>query len=156
MLERVAGEWTVVDDGLSANGTFAGPHRIGGRRRLDEGDVLRFGRTVVTFRDPGSTTAAGRHRKGHRPAAVARISPAQRQVLVALCRPFAGDAGLASPPTNQDIADALFLSVDAVKTHLRLLFAKFGIEDLPQNQKRMELVRRAMGSGLVTERDLRE
>jgi hypothetical protein len=45
--------------------------------------------------------------------------------------------------------------VDAVKTHLRTLFAKFGIEALPQNQKRVELVRRALASGLVTERDLR-
>ena len=52
VLERVAGEWTVVDDGLSANGTFAGADRISGRRRLAEGDALRFGRTVVTFRDP--------------------------------------------------------------------------------------------------------
>jgi hypothetical protein len=154
VLERVAGEWTVVDDGLSANGTFTGPHRIGGRRRLVEGDVLRFGRTLVTFRDP-LDLGAGATSRGTDLAAVARISPAQRQVLVALCRPFAGNPGLASPPTNQDIAGALFLSVDAVKTHLRLLFAKFGIEDLPQNQKRMELVRRAMGSGLVTERDLR-
>jgi len=154
VLERVAGEWTVVDDGLSANGTFAGADRISGRRRLAEGDALRFGRTVVTFRDP-LDLGNGATSKGSDLAMVARISPAQRQVLVALCRPFAGGAGHASPATNQDIATALFLSVDAVKTHLRLLFAKFGIEDLPQNQKRMELARRALGSGLVSERDLR-
>ena len=155
VLECVAGEWTVVDDGLSANGTFAGADRIGGRRRLAEGDVLRFGRTLVTFRDP-LDVAGGATSRGTDLAVVARISPAQRQVLVALCRPFAGGATMASPATNQDIAGALFLSIDAVKTHLRLLFAKFGIEELPQNQKRMELVRRAMGSGLVTERDLRD
>jgi pSer/pThr/pTyr-binding forkhead associated (FHA) protein/DNA-binding CsgD family transcriptional regulator len=154
VLERVAGEWTVVDDGLSANGTWAGADRISGRRRLVEGDVLRFGRTLVTFRDP-MDQGDGATSRGADLAVLARISPAQRQVLVALCRPFAGGAAIASPATNQEIADALFLSVDAVKTHLRLLFGKFGIEELPQNQKRMELVRRAMGSGLVTERDLR-
>jgi hypothetical protein len=44
--------------------------------------------------------------------------------------------------------------VDAVKTHLRVLFAKFGIEQLPQNQKRIRLVERAFYAGLITERDL--
>jgi hypothetical protein len=155
VFERVAGEWTVVDDGLSANGTYAGEERVTGRRRLFEGDVLRFGRTLVSFHDP-LDYEAGATSKGDDVAVVARISPAQRQVLVALCRPFADGAALATPPTNQEIADVLFLSVDAVKTHLRGLFGKFGIEQLPQNQKRMELVRRAMASGLVTPRDLRD
>ena len=44
--------------------------------------------------------------------------------------------------------------MDAVKTHLRVLFAKFGIEELPQNQKRARLVERAFYSGAITERDL--
>jgi hypothetical protein len=37
---------------------------------------------------------------------------------------------------NQQIAEELFLSLDAVKSHLRSLFHKFGIDQLPQNQKR--------------------
>jgi DNA-binding NarL/FixJ family response regulator len=44
--------------------------------------------------------------------------------------------------------------VDAVKTHLRTLFAKFGVQDLPQNQKRVKLVERALQSGAITPRDL--
>ncbi|MDV3205758.1 MAG: LuxR C-terminal-related transcriptional regulator, partial [Rhodococcus ruber] len=56
--------------------------------------------------------------------------------------------------SNQDIASELFLSVDAVKTHLRALFAKFGVEDLPQNQKRVRLAELALHSGVITERDL--
>jgi hypothetical protein len=60
----------------------------------------------------------------------------------------------ATPATNQQVADELFLSVDAVKTHLRVLFAKFGIEQLPQNQKRIRLVERAFYAGIITERDL--
>src|SRR4029078_12651835 len=56
--------------------------------------------------------------------------------------------------TNQDIASELFLSVEAVKTHLRALFAKFGVEDLPQNQQRARLIERASQTGLVSERDL--
>ena len=40
-----------------------------------------------------------------------------------------------------------------MKTHLRALFEKFGVE-LPQNQKRVALVERALQTGLITERDL--
>jgi DNA-binding NarL/FixJ family response regulator len=82
------------------------------------------------------------------------VSPAQKRVLVALCRPFKDGAAFATPATNQSIADELVLSVEAVKTHLRALFEKFGVSDLPQNQKRVALVERALQSGLVNERDL--
>ena len=44
--------------------------------------------------------------------------------------------------------------MDAVKTHLRTLFHKFHIEDLPQNQKRAKLVERAFALGIVSRRDL--
>jgi pSer/pThr/pTyr-binding forkhead associated (FHA) protein len=155
VLERVAGEWTVVDDGLSANGTFLGADRVTGRRRLIDGDVLRFGRTQVAFRDPAMATA-GATSKGEELASIARLSDAQRRIVVALCRPFREGSAYATPATNQQICDELYLSLDAVKTHLRTLFAKFGIEHLPQNQKRLQLVELAMRSGLVTERELRE
>jgi DNA-binding NarL/FixJ family response regulator len=75
-------------------------------------------------------------------------------VLIALCRPFKDGTGYVTPATNQEVASELFLSVDAVKTHLRSLFGKFGIEDLPQNQKRVRLVELALKSGVVTPRDL--
>jgi pSer/pThr/pTyr-binding forkhead associated (FHA) protein/DNA-binding CsgD family transcriptional regulator len=153
VLECVAGEWVVVDDGLSANGTFVGADRVNGRRRLCDFDQVRCGRTAIVFRDPAAA-AYGATSKGEDLASIAQVSPAQHNVLVALCSPYRDGAILAAPATNQQIAEALFLSVDAVKTHLRTLFAKFGIEDLPQNQKRTELVRRAMASGLVTHRDL--
>jgi DNA-binding NarL/FixJ family response regulator len=41
-----------------------------------------------------------------------------------------------------------------VKTHIRSLFAKLGVADLPQFQKRTELARRAVEHGLVVPRDL--
>jgi len=53
-----------------------------------------------------------------------------------------------------EIADALHLSVDAVKAHLRSLFQRFGIEHLPQNQKRSRLVAEAFQRGMLTQRDL--
>ena len=79
---------------------------------------------------------------------LADLPPTQRQVLVALARPYKHDE-FATPATNQEIASELFLSVDAVKSHLRTLFARFGIEHLPQNQKRSRLVAEALQSGVI-------
>jgi pSer/pThr/pTyr-binding forkhead associated (FHA) protein len=150
---RVGEEWTLVDDGLSRNGSFVNGERIAGRRRLRHGDVLRFGATQVTYRggprhDHGTTAVASGI------LTAAQLSTSQRRVLVALARPFRGSSGFATPATNQQIADELFLSVDTVKSHLRALFEKFGVQDLPQNQKRAQLVEQAFLAGVVSERDL--
>ena len=64
-------------------------------------------------------------------------------MLIALCRPFKDNDAFATPATNQQIAAELFLSVDAVKGHLRTLFAKFGVDELPQMQKRVRAAGRA-------------
>jgi pSer/pThr/pTyr-binding forkhead associated (FHA) protein len=152
-LARIGSDWTVSDDGLSRNGTHVNGERVVGRRRLHDQDVIRFGRTTATFRQPlrvDITETAVASEVLDR----ASLSDAQRRVIVALCRPFKESTGYVTPATNQQIADELFLSVDAVKTHLRALFAKFGIEDLPQNQKRVRLVELALKSGVVTPRDL--
>ena len=82
------------------------------------------------------------------------LTESQRAVLLALCRPFKHGSAYAVPATNQHIAAELFLSPDAVKTHLRALFAKFGVEELPHNQKRLRLVERALQSGVVRDHDL--
>jgi pSer/pThr/pTyr-binding forkhead associated (FHA) protein len=51
-LTRLADDWTVIDDGLSRNGTFVNDQRVEGRRRLFDGDVLRCGRTSMLFHSP--------------------------------------------------------------------------------------------------------
>jgi ATP/maltotriose-dependent transcriptional regulator MalT len=79
-----------------------------------------------------------------------RLTDGERRVLVALCRPLAARRGAAIPASNREIAAELHLSTDGVKTHVRALFAKLGIEDLPQYRKRTELARRALDLGLVT------
>jgi pSer/pThr/pTyr-binding forkhead associated (FHA) protein len=152
-IEVVGEECTLLDDGLSRNGSFVGTERVHGRRRLRDGDTLRFGRTTVLYRRPGeeapeATVAASEV------SAAATISPGQRRVLLALCRPFKDGSAFATPPTNQAIAEELHLSVDAVKTHMRALFEKLKLEDLPQNRKRVALVERALQSGAVSPRDL--
>jgi hypothetical protein len=82
------------------------------------------------------------------------VTDAQRRVLVVLCRPFKGGASYATPATNPQIAAELVLSVAAVKSHLRTLFRIFGIDDLPQQDKRRQLVALAFSSGVVRDRDL--
>jgi len=41
-----------------------------------------------------------------------------------------------------------------VKTHLRVLFHKFGIEELPQNQKRARLAEMALEFGIIADNEL--
>jgi pSer/pThr/pTyr-binding forkhead associated (FHA) protein len=152
-IEVVRDECTLLDDGLSRNGSFVGGRRVDGRRRLRDGDALRFGRTAVLFRRPGEGAPEATVAAAEIPAGAA-VSPAQRRVLVALCRPFKDESPFATPATNQAIAAELHLSVDAVKTHMRALFEKLGVEDLPQNRKRAALVERALQSGAVSRREL--
>jgi pSer/pThr/pTyr-binding forkhead associated (FHA) protein len=152
-LKPVGDDWALVDDGLSRNGSFVNGSRITRRRRLSDGDTLRIGKTVLVYCDPehGNTrTTAG---QDDHPSADS-VSDAQRRVLIALCRPYKDSAGVAAPASNQLIADELVISVDAVKAHLRALFYIFGVNQLPQNQKRAQLVERAFSRGFVTERDL--
>jgi pSer/pThr/pTyr-binding forkhead associated (FHA) protein len=152
-LEFVGEECTLVDDGLSRNGSYVNEQRVHGRRHLRDGDRVRFGRTAVVYRRPGESAPEATAIAADVPAA-ATISPAQRKVLLALCRPYKDGGGFATPATNQAIGAELHLSVDAVKTHLRALFEKLGVGDLPQNRKRVALVERALQSGTVSTRDL--
>lgn len=55
------------------------------------------------------------------------LSRMQREVLIALCRPYHQPATHGVPATNQRIADEIHLSVAAVESHLRALFEKFAI-----------------------------
>jgi DNA-binding NarL/FixJ family response regulator len=77
------------------------------------------------------------------------LTPAQRRVLVALCSP-ALDRPFAAPASNAEIAAALFVTVDTVKSHLHAMFELFGIDGMPQNRKRAELVRLALERGVVS------
>jgi pSer/pThr/pTyr-binding forkhead associated (FHA) protein len=150
-LERVGGDWAVIDDGLSRNGTYVNGDRVTGRRRLHDGDRLCFGETPVLFRAPGSegslSTAVVGARQGDIP-----LTEAQRRILVALCRPLR-DSAYATPATNRAIAEEVHLSVDAVKAHLRLVFERLDLDDLPQNQKRARLAALALVNGLVRQHD---
>jgi hypothetical protein len=80
------------------------------------------------------------------------LSEGQRKELIALCRPLA-DSAYATPATNKEIAAEVHLSVDAVKAHLRVIFERFDLDDLPQNQKRARLAATALVNGIVRAHD---
>lgn len=50
-LERLGDDWLLVDDGLSRNGSYVNRERVT-RRRLRDGDELRFGATTLVFHAP--------------------------------------------------------------------------------------------------------
>jgi pSer/pThr/pTyr-binding forkhead associated (FHA) protein len=151
-LERIGGDWTIADDGLSQNGTWVNGERVTGKRRLRDGDAVTAGRTTVVFCSPGEreSEVTGVVTEGGPPA----VSDAQRRVLVALCRPFRDSSTFATPASNQQIADELVVSVETVKSHLSALFEVFGVVHLPQNQKRAQLAWEAFKSGVISAREL--
>ena len=137
---------TTAAPGTAPSSTGSALH---GSRVLHHGDVIAVGRTQIEYCAPlpdgvGSTVAAGR------PGAP-RLSPAQRRVLVALCRPFA-ESRFAAPPSNRELAAALPVSVETVKFHLHALFSLFGLDALPQHRKRATLARQALEQGVVDPR----
>lgn len=153
VLEWLDTHWTVMDDGLSRNGTYVNGQRISGRRPLHSGDTVRVGEFVLTYRDP-VRPSENTTNIGDALPSKSMFTEAQLKVLVALCRPYKGGATYATPPSNQQIATELFLSAETVKTHLRALFTKFGLDQLADHNKRVRLAQAAMLSGVITDRDL--
>jgi pSer/pThr/pTyr-binding forkhead associated (FHA) protein len=145
VLECVSGEWTLCDDGLSRNGSFVNGERLSGRRVLADGDSITVGRTLIVYRSAPRETA--RTTTATTDLTPPVLTAAQLRVLLALC-----DDRYGAAPSNREIAEHLFISVETVKSHLRELFRLFGVPDLPQNRKRAELVRRAHELGLVPRR----
>jgi len=146
MLERTGDHWTVADDGLSRNGSFVNGRRLRGRQRLADGDTIGVGRTLLVF--AGGPEPALRITETARDSAPPELSPAQQRVLTALCRALAADP-FSGAPSNREIAEELYVSVETVKSHMRVLFERFGVEAMPQNRKRTELARRALERGAV-------
>jgi hypothetical protein len=101
----------------------------------------------VTPQPRGDHAKPHPHRRRHRRAGPA-TGPARALPSVQ------GRAHDATPATNPQIAAELFLTVAAVKTHLRSLCRAFGIDELPQQEKRRKLVALALAAGVVRDGDL--
>lgn len=153
-LAPIGNAWVIDDQGLSTNGTFVNGERLTDRARLTDRDLIGIGGTGILFRQPGAGRRAGPTVASAETGAVQSLTDTQQRILVALCRPFATGDPFASPATNRQIAAEMHLSIDAVKGHLRVLFDRFGLAELAQNEKRARLAEKAIRSGLVKPRDL--
>lgn len=151
LLERMGHRWTLVDDGLSRHGSYVNGVQVPGRRQLLDRDRLCFGSTEITFRE-AAVAAADMTASIAASVQPMTLSPMQRKIAIALCRP-ARESESAMPATNRAIGDEVFLSVDAVKAHLRVLFTRYGLNDLPQNEKRIRLAATILASGVLSARD---
>jgi pSer/pThr/pTyr-binding forkhead associated (FHA) protein len=150
--ERHENGWVIVDEGLSSNGTFVNDARIAGRHQLSDGDTVRFGTTTVLFRSPAPDQT--RTPEAARPPIGVQLSSTQRRVLEALSRPYTAGARSASPATEEQIAEELVVSVAEVRGHLRVLYAKLGVEEAHAADARARLVERAFEAGLISAHDL--
>jgi hypothetical protein len=152
-LESVGSHWVLADHGLSRNGTFLNGERLDGEKALHDGDNLRVGATQIVFRAPTERPLQPTVPASGAPPGES-LTPTQRAVLVALCRPYRDGSPFATPASNLQIADEVALSVPRVKAHLRDLFERLGVDDLPQNAKRVKLVEVAFQTGAVNVREL--
>ena len=138
--------WTILDDGLSTNGTFVNAGPIRGRQRLCAGDQVRVGDTELLFAKP---SAAGDRTtlRPDTPNPLLSLSPAQLRVLVAVVRSYELNDGW--PAGIDALATELHLSRDTVKTHLRSLYDRFDLGVVPRNAKRARLAELAIRLGLA-------
>jgi FHA domain len=148
-LEQRAGEWTISDDGLSQNGTWVNGLRLAGRRRLNDGDLVRVGRTIFAYCDPvpvgtGPTFVPGEL------SATPRFSEQQQRILRALCRPLFVDGEGINPATDEQVAEETDIPLEAVVAELDHLGRALGLEEMPQPDQRAEIALLAMRSGLVS------
>jgi len=141
-LVRMGSDWVLSDAGLSHNGTFVNGDRVRGRRRLRDGDVVTVGATQLMFNAPQAVSTAGVTRVAQEQIHVT-LTPAQRRLLMVLCRPLLESAH-AIPASNRQIANDLVISLDTVKGTLSALFTLFRLTELPPNQKRAALAARAL------------
>ena len=86
-LEAAAGEWLLVDDGLSRNGTFVNGQRVVGAAPAHRRRALRVGATVMLFRSPRcARRRCARPRSGHRRPALRDPATRAHGALPALRR----------------------------------------------------------------------
>ena len=143
-----AGEWTVDDDGWSQNGTFVNEIRLDGQRRLQDGDIIRCGKTNIAFVNTRNMSVEMTLVPGEL-SATPRFSQQQQQILRELCSPLLGDGEGVSPLADDEIAERLGTDQKTVTTELEHLASTFGLSEMPFFERRAEIAMLALRSGLV-------
>jgi len=149
LIERFPAGWCVSDLG-SSNGTYLNGERIWTAQPMRDGDEVRVGRTRLLFRDRDEANRTVTESDEGPP----RLTPRERDVLVALCRPLLARDQFTEPASIKEIATGLVVSDAAVKQHLANLFDKFGVVP-SDSHRRARLANEAIRRGAVTLADLR-
>ena len=154
-LERGDDRWELVDEGVARNGSFLNGRRVTGRHELRDGDVLRFGDTIVLYRMPTRAEPAveaqpgsGVTVMGSAPLLDMELSETERRVLAALSKHVTVDSGADTMSTNERIAQDLSMGAGDVEAIVSTLFRKFHTSHLPEGQQHDSLVERASQSGV--------
>jgi DNA-binding NarL/FixJ family response regulator len=139
-----------VTDLGSRNGTYVNGQRIWAQQALHAGDEVRIGRARLLVRDEEPQPAQGVTlvADGTPP-----LTPRERDVLIALCRPLHAGGAFREPASTREIAAALVVSEAAVKQHLTHLYDKFGLHE-GEERRRVRLANEALARGVVTAADL--
>jgi predicted ATPase len=155
VLDRGRFGWTVTDDGMSRNGSFVNGSSVSGSKSLEDGDVLRFGDTIILYRAPTTTTVQPEI-GGTRATTFVSLSllpmltDGERKLLEALCQSWDLASGRSEERAIRVTTD-LGLEQQEVREVLHVLFAKLHVEQATPAQELAQLVGRARSLGLATE-----
>jgi hypothetical protein len=110
---------------------------------------VRVGRTLIAYCDPvpistGPTLVPGEL------SATPHFSEQQQRILRALCRPLFDDGEGINPSSDEKVAEATGIPLEAVAAELDHLGRALGLEDMPPPDQRAEIALLAMRSGLVS------
>ena len=150
VVEQIGVHWCVRDL-ASANGTFVNGTRLLGERPLRQGDEIAVGAARIRVHiaaDAEDSTQIDVSRT------VPSLTPRERDVLLALCRPLLSSDAFTEPASIREVAAEIVVTEGAVKQHLVNLYAKFGIP--VDVRRRVSLANEALRRGAVTLADLRD
>jgi pSer/pThr/pTyr-binding forkhead associated (FHA) protein len=148
-VDEVGGGWILEDLG-SRNGTYVNGARLAGPVALHGGDALRLGSCAITFTcdreaTPRASTTAPLDRAPN-------LTPRERDLLVALCRPVLGTSVLSEPASLRTIAAELVITESGVKKLMARVFDRFGLTG--QDRRRSRLAIEALRRGAVSPADV--
>lgn len=149
-LERIGDLLVIEDSGVSRNGTFVNGRRAAGRTRLHDLVEVTLGNTTLLVRLPGTVPASAATvtigRASSAPSSV-DLTAAEARVVRAL---IATRADPESPlPTNREIAVALDVGAETVKSHLKSVARKLGAQGVRGPVDRVRLAELAAEGVLV-------
>lgn len=151
VMERIGEAGWVVRDLSSRNGTFVNGERLWRERPMYAGDEIRIGATRILFR---SDMPATEQWTTVSPKPTPNVTPREREVLIALCRPMFSEDVFTEPASVRTIARELFITEAAVKQHLVRLYDKFDIRDAAEH-RRSQLANEALRRNVVRVAELR-